>query len=146
MKITQIIKVKSIILILLILSIGATAFYVWNFLDIGINSSFQAKSDFTSSFKARQTGNCDEFVKWVSDEFNEGWKNRCIEEKNRNHAAIVSFEIQNIQVSGDKAFLLVELQRSNIIKQKIEPYSVNYELIRYRKGWSSWWLLNQSIK
>lgn len=130
-----------------ILALTGIALYVWNYYDIGINSSYQARHDFTTAFQARQTGNCDEFIKWVSDAYDADWKERCVAEKNTDKAiAIVSFTIQNIQVTGDTAYLLVELKRSDTAQEKLEPYSVNYELTRYRTGLSSWWLLNQPVK
>jgi hypothetical protein len=138
---------KLLLAVLGTLALTGVGLYVWNYYDIGINSSYQAKQDFTTAFQARQTGNCDEFIKWVSDEYDAEWKERCTAEKQTDKAiAIVSFNIQSIQISGDKAFLLVELQRSSTGQEKIEPYSVNYELTRHRTGLSSWWLLNQTLR
>lgn len=143
---TQIGRRKLLAVVIGILALAGITLYVWNYFDVGINSSFQAKHDFTVAFQARQTGNCDEFAKWVSDEYAAQWKERCTSEKKTDRAiAIVSFDIQSIQISGDKAFLLVELQRSSTGQEKIEPYSVNYELTRHHTGLSSWWLLDQPL-
>lgn len=140
-KISKTMMRKLLVIVIGIFAIIGIMLYVWNYYDIGINSSYQAKHDFTAAFQARHTGNCDDFVRWVSDEYDSEWKSLCLSEKNDGYGvAIISFDIQNIQISGDKAFLLVELQHG-----KREPYLVNYELVRYSKGLSSWWLLNQQV-
>ncbi len=115
--------------------------FSWRTFDVGINSSFHIRQNFTSAFEARMSGNCHEFKKWVEDKYGNQWFDRCIKERERSDekSPIVSFEIQQVSVNGNDAYILAKLTRAD------DPYSVNYQLHRKRWGLSSVWKINQSI-
>ena len=85
-------------------------FYLLFILDIGINSKHFIRRDFNNAFLYRKTGNCNKFKDYLLKDV-EGWGERCIEEKDREGAPIKDFSIKSITVSGNTAFLQVELVR-----------------------------------
>ena len=108
------------------------------FYDIGLNSKFFIKRDFTRAFLLRQTGNCFGFIEYVNFDKDE-MKRRCDTEKNRTDYRIdpiKRFVIKGITVNRYRAFLLVEIQRGN------KTNELNYEMRRNNGKW----FLNQYSK
>ena len=110
------------------------------FYDIGLNSKYFVKKDFSQAFLLRQTGNCEEFVKYINKDW-ANWVSRCYEEKGNNDAApINTFTIKEVTVNGNRSFLQVEIKR-NDVDFKEYSYMVNYEMVRSKGGW----LIDQSM-
>lgn len=125
--------VKKLNMVYLICFLIIVIFFLF-FYDIGVNSTFFVKKDFTSAFLFRKTGNCDGFATYVEvDQYK--WLEKCLEEKNNESSTlpIKKFKITEVTISGNKAYLQVELQRGK------DAYYVNYQMIRsYGK-----WFINQ---
>ena len=131
-----------IILIVLGFLILMVLYFLFVF-DIGLNSKYFAKKDFNNAFLARQTGNCNIFKDYVSEQYREIWYKRCINEKGRidNQFPIKTFTIKNITINQSKAFLQVEIERDIDIAaraiiekelgRKFEAiYTLNYDMQR----------------
>jgi len=151
--------ISAIILIPLIL---VTLYFLFIF-DIGLNSKYFVKRDFTKAFLLRQTGDCYEFKKYILPEKAEGWVKRCEEEKDREGSPIKNFSIKNFTKRSNEAFLQVELTRDirntaslELEKYQLEalrsPYVVNYSLVKgsgenfLKILPTSRWLINQEIR
>jgi len=103
--------------------------------DIYVNRAYLAKKDFCSAFKARLTGNCDMFNKYILKD-TEGWKSKCAAEKSLTTEPFYGFRILNVTANGEDAFVQVELKRG----VRKETYPVTYEM-RLVDGV---WKINQS--
>lgn len=113
---------------LLILVVSVT-YFLFVF-DIGFNSTYFAKRDFNSAFYARMAGDCDKFIQYVVQEYEQEWFSRCLQEKQRYRTLpITEFGIKNISINNEKAFLQTELTR-----EKDKSYAVNYEMKRTYKN------------
>ena len=136
---------------LLIVIVFALFRYFMFVSDVGLNSRYFVKRDFNNAFFARVTGNCDEFREYFIQSYAEEWVNRCLEEKRRKDAVpIDQYEIKNISFANNKAFLQVELTRTNSSRGTY-TYTVNYEMER-RMKWQylkifhgTRYLINQGI-
>lgn len=113
--------------------------------DIGVNSKFFVKRDFSNAFLARTTGNCNHFKDYVNPDYQDQWGERCIAEKDRALPSIKNFSIKSIMVNGGSAFLKVELERDPTIEtelkvedqwrlESISKYEVNYDMRRSNSG------------
>lgn len=136
----------------IIILIGAfTAIYVYG---NGFNSKDFISRDFNALFLARQSGNCEKFISYVLQD-KTAWSVRCEEERSGTKSGvepIKSFEIKLIDVTDDRAFLQVELQRDDYedAKELAEDghklpdsgYLVNYKMRRVDNRW----YLDQSLK
>ena len=115
---------------LTIVAIFALLGYFLLVLDINLNSKYFVKRDFSNAFYARITGNCNEFGKHFIEEYANDWIERCFKEKRREDMVpIDKYKIKNISFGDDKAFLQVELTRTNI-SEGAYTYTINYEMER----------------
>lgn len=122
--------------LLLIIILGLYFSFIF---DIGINSKYFVKRDFTNAFLARKTGDCTVFKGYIYTE-RDKWGERCIAEKNIDNPPIEEFNIKDITVHENLAFLQVELKRGvvpligELSKETIEliqkGYVVNYDLMK----------------
>lgn len=112
-------------LVLFVILIFFTFFY-----DIGLNGKYFVKRDFSRAFLLRQTGNCEEFIKYVNQDWYR-WISACYEEKRNTNFGhpIKEFKVKEITINGDRSFLQVELKREE------DDYVVNYEMKRIRGKW-----------
>ncbi len=119
----------------LIIIVGLYFLFV---LDIGINSKYFIRRDFNAAFLYRKTGSCTLFKSYLLKDVEE-WGQRCIDENNLDTPQIKNFSIIDISVSGNSAFLQVELERSTTaqirmleatgeIKDYERAYSVTYTM------------------
>jgi hypothetical protein len=119
---------------------SVTILYFLFIFDIGINTSYFIKRDFTTAFLARKTGNCDLFIEYIYTD-KEKWRERCIKEKDGDASPIKEFFIKEITTKGNLAFLQVHLKRDippkvrfSLDKEEFEilekGYIVNYDLIK----------------
>jgi hypothetical protein len=121
-------------------SMGFVVFFILIFFtffyDIGFNSKYFIKKDFSQAFLLRQTGNCEEFVKYLNKDW-ANWVSRCYEEKEvkNDKVPIKDFAVKKITINGDRSFLQVEIHRDNIIKSSELEYIVNYEMLRIKGRW-----------
>jgi len=98
--------------------------------DIGFNSKYFVKRDFNAAFHARTSGNCDEFIVYVVQEYDDEWFGRCLKEKKRDDTVPIDrYEIKSISQHNNKAFLQVELTRTSVSEGTF-TYTVNYEMER----------------
>ena len=141
-------KIKENKLLLTIFGVivfGLLVFFLY-FYDIGLNSKYFVRKDFSKAFLLRQTGNCEEFVKYINQDW-ANWVSRCYGEKNRVlPSQIKSFEVKQITTNGGRSFLQVEIQRDSprleiLLKDELSPYVVNYEMKRINGRW----LIDQPI-
>jgi hypothetical protein len=118
--------------------------------DVGINSKYYITRDFSEAFGARMSGNCDKFIESVAQD-SDGWKKLCLKEKNKEAPAINKYTIKEVSISGDKAFVQVELERdlyllnlqmkaNNRAEIKDTNYVTSYELIQRGLFFKSWFL------
>lgn len=129
-------KIKSNKLLLLTIGfIFIIVVFFSYFYDIGLNSKYFVKKDFSQAFLLRQTGNCEEFVKYINKDW-ANWVSRCYEEKNNINDTIPinSFAVKQITINSNRSFLQVEIKRINT-DFKEYSYIVNYEMVRSRGGW-----------
>lgn len=119
--------------------------------DIGLNSEYFVKSDFNNAFYARMAGDCDKFGSYIVPEYRQEWFDRCLEEKRRDDTVpIGKFEIKEVSMNDDKAFLQVALTR-RISRGEDSNYDVNYEMTKiYEKRLfgvfpTSRFVINQAI-
>jgi len=113
-------------LVITIIFLVLLAFFT-SFYDIGLNSKYFVKKDFTEAFLLRQTGDCEEFVKYLNQDW-ANWDLRCYQEKSSVNS-IKNFKIKNITINGARSFLQVELLRNK------DSYVVNYEMVRSKGRW-----------
>ncbi len=119
-------KLSSLIIGLVVL--GILIFFTF-FYDIGLNSKYFVQRDFSKAFLLRKTGNCEEFIKYINQDWYK-WISRCYEEKNReNTYSIKEFKVKDVTINGNRSFLQVELKREK------DDYLVNYEMKRIRGKW-----------
>ncbi|GEM_PF-1458602 len=124
------VKNKGFLLLFLeLLILGTLAFYFLRVSDIGITTEWFVKRDFTKAFQARMAGNCDKFGEYIVSRYRERWVERCLDEKrSRNDLIPIGyFEIKEISMNGDKAFLQVALTRRTP-KGENSSYDANYEM------------------
>lgn len=130
----------------------AIIIFIFSFLvNIGINNSYFIRKDFSQAFLARQTGNCYKFKYFVSQD-KDNWFERCEEEKKGISDGIRKFEIKEITVDGNLAFLQVEIQR-DLYKTKLDlseaghklpdgGYLVDYQMRKIGMRW----FINQELR
>jgi hypothetical protein len=129
-------------------------FFLLSF-DFGLFSSYHVKHDFNEMFQKRMTGNCEAFAQKILIGRDE-WKERCIGERERledTDVPIVGWEIIDISINGDEAFLQVELERDpreakllfaadgREFPEEDWGYRVNYQMKKEAYDW----YLNQEI-
>lgn len=97
--------------------------------DLGINSNYFIKRDFSKAFTFRITGDCQAFQKYT-DIKPDDWLQRCENEKKHIEGPIESFKILNIShnLFSNKAFLQIEITRYNLITEKMDTYPASYDL------------------
>lgn len=134
---------KIILIVVVSVFLVLSGMYFLFIFDIGLNSKYFVKRDFTKAFLARKTGDCYFFVQYIYSD-KDKWYETCIKEKNQETAPIINFVIKDMTIRGNEAFLNVELQRqldsALIIKlsqklnkeelERLERYRVNYDLIK----------------
>lgn len=104
--------------------------------DVGINSKYFIKKDFTNAFIYRVTGDCGSFGEYINHDI-EKWKDTCEKEKSNENPGIRYFKIQNIshRFDSNRAFLQIELTRRSTTKNEDYVYSVNYEMRKIGLRW-----------
>lgn len=143
---------KIIILVIFITTTLTLGFlYTNNIYDIGFSTKKFATRDFNLIFNLRTSGNCDEFGKFITQEYAKDWFERCLEEKERNKKyPIKSFTVTSTSTTQNKAFVQAELERYNNVKGEYLKYPTNYELKKESRKWflfipKTQFIINQSI-
>lgn|GEM_PF-1171476 len=103
--------------------------------DIYINRAYLAKKHLSRAFEARITGNCDEFYEYILKDI-EGWRAKCVSEKNLTVDPFYGYKTLKATVRGDKAYVQMELVRGAYK----DTYPVTYEM----KLMNGKWLINQN--
>lgn len=105
-------KENWITLIALLIILILLVMYFCFILDAGFRKDYFIKRDFNKAFSARMSGNCSLFKDYVSEKYREDWGRRCVKEKDGKLPQIKSFNIKNVSVNDEVAFLQVEVERN----------------------------------
>lgn len=112
------------------------------FLDIGINSKFYIKKDFSHAFQYRMAGDCISFSNYIYQpegtwtENKNRWIQRCENEKSQKSYSIMKFKVTTIthQLGSDTAFLQAELTRNSENKNGY-TYAASYTMKKNNLKW-----------
>lgn len=110
-------KQHKLLVLVIAIPIFLVSLYLGLVFDIGINSTYFAKRDFSKAILLRQTGNCNLFKTYIVEQSLrewDTWEERCIKEKDGKLEPIKSFTIKNITMEENTAFLQVELTKDKL--------------------------------
>lgn len=129
-----------------IIIILALVYFLFLF-DIGLNSKYFVSKDFNNLFKYRQTGNCESFLNNISENYRDKWEVKCLFER-QGANPLEYFEIKEISIAKDLAYLQVELDRDYTDSDKENDehsYVASYEMRRTLEFPFNRWVLNMDV-